>query len=141
MALKNADYKIKNYIKKINKNFLTPEVLAIILIIVALNADVKIMGICMAVFYTLVFLYELKIKKDKLEIDKNIIILISTTVFVYVLASAGICLDYANVQNYFLVYDHSWIYYIIVILMGYFSYYVIIISEVLAKPIKKLMSK
>ncbi len=134
---KNGTYIIK-HAKEI---FLTSELFGFILLIVVFNVDAKVMGICTVIFYTLMFLYELKNKKDKLKINKKIIVTAVTILIIYLLVSLGFCLDYYNLQNDFLIFDHTWLYYIIVILMAELAYFIGLGAAFISSPIRKLIDK
>ena len=51
-------------------NFLTPEILALVVVIIAVNTDAKMAGISMVIFYTLLFLFELKFYKKEIKMNK-----------------------------------------------------------------------
>lgn len=98
----------------------------------------------MVVFYMLMFLYELRLKKDKFKLDAKIIGLLVIIIIIYALIFGLFCFDYAYLQNGYLLFDHSKYYYILTILMAYFSYFIILLSGLILKPfevIKKKLSK
>lgn len=125
-------FNVRKYFGDISKDykkfFLTPELLFIVLVVIALNADAKTMGICMIVFYTLLFLYELKGFNGRIKLNADIIRTIFITLVIYVFVFILFVLAFNNSQNEFLIYDDRWLYYIIIILMAYFSPMVTFIS-------------
>ena len=142
---KKENYAVKSYGKYLVKHpkeiFLTPEILNIIIIVVAINTDVKIAGICMVIFYMIMFLYELRKFDKKIKMDINIVRILIVTLIIYIALSIWFVLDYNALQNDLLIFDHRWIYYVIVILLGYFSYFVIWFGGLFNALIVKLLPK
>lgn len=139
--LQKNKYNIKNYGKWIFKNykqvFLNKELLSILLIIVSLNFNIKIIGICTVIFYTLMFLLDFK-KVNKLKIDNQIIYRIITIVLIYLALNIWFILDYISYHNADIIFDNTAFYYIILFVVSYFSYFILWIANVLAKPFDKL---
>lgn len=140
---KREKYVVKDYGKYLLKHpkeiFLTPEVLALIVIALAINTDAKIAGISMVVFYMIMFLYELKIFDKKVKLDINMIRILTIVLLIYIGLSIWFVVDYNALQSGFLIFDHRWIYYIIVIILGYFSYFVILLGGLFNRLIIKLI--
>ena len=84
---KKENYAVKSYGKYLVKHpkeiFLTPEILSIIIIVVAINTDAKIAGICMVIFYMIMFLYELRKFDKKIKMDINIVRILIVTLIIY----------------------------------------------------------
>lgn len=139
--LQKNKYNIKNYGKWIFKNykqvFLNKELLSILLIVVSLNFNIKIIGICTVIFYTLMFLLDFK-KVNKLKIDNQIIYRIITIVLIYLALNIWFILDYISYHNADIIFDNTAFYYIILFIVSYFSYFILWIANVLAKPFDKL---
>lgn len=142
LALEKENYSTKKYTKWLSKNakeiFITPELLLFILIIVALNADPKIIGICTVIAYTLLFLYELKTKKGQIKITKKHITRIIVIALIYIIVNIWFYLDYISYHSSALIFDNTPLYYIIIIIMGYLSYFVVWLANVIVTPFGKL---
>ena len=136
---------LKNYGKNIFKNakelFFTPELLAIILIIIAINANEKITGICFVVFYMLIFLYFLRKSKTKFKLKKGNISLIVILVILMVLVNGLFYVHYSFFHGDFLIFDTEWLYYIIAIVISYLFYFIIWACELINKPIEFICQK
>lgn len=129
---------IKNNAKKI---FFTPEILSIILIIIAVNANEKITGISTVILYMFLTLYLIFKKKEKLSINKSVSFVIIGIVIFYLLLFGFISYDYYITHSSFLVFDYGFIYYILVVLAGYFVYFIILLSNVIVNLLKKIPKK
>ena len=129
---------IKENAKKV---FLTPEILAIILIIIIFSADAKIIGICMVIFYMFMFLYKLKGYKKQIKFDGNVIRTGIITLIIYILVCITFAWNYNSVSNDFIMVDNRWLYYIIMILMIYFNSFIILISGLMNNGIIYLVRK
>ena len=144
-ALDDQKFKLKDYGKWIKNNFkklfLTPELLAIIVIAMAINTNAKVTGICMVIFYLLMFLYELYHKTDKMKLNKRLIMVIVTVCLIYALTFTAYYLDYLSLQDDFLIFDDTWLYYIVVIIMGYIAYYLIFFGALINRPFEILIKK
>ncbi len=132
----NFDMKLfGNYItKNPRETFVTPEILGIVIIIMALFADAKIVGICMVGFYTLLFLAELRdFKKVKFNSDSIKTIIFIMILYVLLFLVFGLCNHY--------VLDSIWIYYAIVIGLSYLSPFVIMLFGFLGRLVTLVSSK
>lgn len=133
--------KYGNYvIKNPKETFLTPEILGIFIIVMALYSDAKIAGICMVVFYTLLFLAELR-SFQKVKFNSDIIRIIMFIVILYVLLFLGFIFNLFGLNNSDLVYDNRWIYYASVIILSYLSTCIILLFGYLNKFVVKAFSK
>lgn len=144
-VLQDSKFNIRNYLSYIKENpkrcFLTPELTGFILIVIALNSDAKVMGISMVIFYTLMYLYELKGFKKHIKLDVDIIRTILIMLVIYILVFIMFVLDFNNSQSEFLIYDNRYLYYIVMVMMSYFSFVFILISGFINNVIKKIMEK
>ncbi len=144
-VLEKEKFKIGRSFKEITKNFkkvfLTPELLGIVLIIIAFNMNAKIMGICMVIFYTAMFLYEFRGYKRTIKFNSDVIVTSVIVLMIYVLLGICFTLDYNSVQDDFFIYDNSWLYYIIMILLSYFNCFVVLISGLINKAIMLVIRK
>ena len=131
----------QNIMKKGKELFITPELLGIILIIVALNTNEKITGICFVIFYMLLFLYLLRKSKEKFKLKKGNIGLIVALVLLFVLLYVLFGLHYISLHSDFIWFDTQWIYYIISIIIGYLLYFIIWICGVISKAIEFIFHK
>lgn len=131
----------QNVIKKGKELFLTPELLAIILVIIALNANEKITGICFVIFYMLLFLYFLRKSKDKFKLKKGNISLIVILVLFFVLVNVLFCVHYMSFQSDFLWFDTQWIYYIVSVVLGYLLYFIIWFCGIINKAVELVFHK
>lgn len=145
MALENEKYDLKKYSKWIIKNgkenFLTLELLAIILIIIAFNFDAKVMGVSMVIFYTFTYLFTLRKQEGKFKFKAPNVRISIISIIIYALILGLFCLDYQYLQSGDLLFDHSKFYYIAVILLGYIAYFIILLSAFIDKPIELLIKK
>ncbi len=110
-----------NIVKNLKREFLTPEILAIVMIVIVLNTDAKITGISMIIFYILMFLYEIRNFKTINKKNPNMIRTIIFIVIINLLVLIGFIIDNSRIYNNFLFYNHIWIYYIIMIILCYLS--------------------
>ena len=128
MALEDSNYNLKKYLS--SNSLVNLELCLIILIIIVTNAGVLVSGICTVIFYCALFLFELRRKKGKFNFNlKNNLIICFTLVF-YVLMFI--------LFNFF---GDIPLYYLIIILMGYLSYFVIGIAYLLSIPFIKIRRK
>lgn len=123
------------------KVFLNPNLLGIILIILAFNVDAKAMGICMVVFYMFMFLYELRDEKNKLKFNGNVIRTSIIILVIYILVMLGCVWNNNIVSTEFILVDNRWIYYIIMVLMIYFNYFIVLISGLINNGIMWVIKK
>lgn len=144
ILLNEAKGSLKKYSKSLIKNkkelFFTPELLVIILIIVAVNANAKITGICFVIFYMLMFLYMFR-KKEKLTLNKSNISLIVILLILFLLISVLFYFNNETLNSGFLIFDATWIYYIVFIILSYFSYIVLLIAAIINKPFELIFKK
>ena len=107
-------------VKNPRETFVTPEILGLVIIVMAVFADAKIVGICMVGFYTLLFLAELRnFKKVKLNSDSTKTIMFIVILYFLLFLGFGLCSYY--------VFDSVWLYYTIVIGLSYLSPLVILL--------------
>ena len=118
----------KNYKKWLftKKNLISPELLGIVIIIIAFTTNPKITGLCMIVLYMILSLLEISKIKEKLKLNKqNIKVYIITTI-IYLLIFSLFIIDYNNIQKEFFMVDHSKYYYMITIIIGYLHYLILL---------------
>lgn len=132
-------YDNKKYIKRIIKDyktiFVTPELLSLGLILLSLFNNIKVLEICMLITYTVLFLYKLKTNNKKIKKEKRLIIRSIIILIIYLLLNSWFYID--NKFNY----DNniSSLYYIILIIITYLSYFVVYIANIITKPLDKLL--
>lgn len=135
--LQKEKYNPKNYLNYLKENkrklFLNIELLAFLLIIVAIHLEQMYLGICTVILYTILFFYKLKKQNKKLKIDKKIKSRISIIIIIYSLVNSVFCLDY-YLNN---IYDNYIIYLTILIFMTYISYYIVYLSNILTLKFEK----
>lgn len=145
VLLNEANGSLKKYSKSLIKNkkelFFTPELLAIILIVIAVNTDAKITGICFVIFYTLMFLYMFRKKKEKLVLNKSNVILIVILLILFLLLDILFYFNDEMLNSGFLIFDATWIYYIVFAILSYFSYVALLIAEIIIKPFELIFKK
>ncbi len=129
ILLNNNKGNLKKYrytvIKKGKELFLTPELLGIILIVIALNANEKITGISFVIFYMFLFLYLLRKSKAKFKLKKGNIRLIIIIALLFIFINILFYLHYMSFQSDFLLFDTEWMYYIASVILGYLLYFII----------------
>lgn len=76
-------------------------------------------------------------KEEKLKITKTMVPLIVLIAIFYIIIITLCSIDYYNVQNAFLIFDRTWLYYVAMILISYFAYIILLISAYLTKPFRK----
>ena len=142
LELNKSKFNLKEYYKKITakKYLFTPELFAIVLIIIAFNTNAKITGICMIVLYTILYLLLLKNKDKKIKIDKQIISTIIIFIIIYLGMFVLFFIDYLKLTHEFFLFDNTKYYYAITIIIGYLSNYVILISAFITKIFTKIFS-
>ena len=143
-ALQKNKYSIKEYGKWIFKNykevFLNKELLAIILLIITLKFNLKVIGVSTVIFYTLMFLLDYK-KKIKLKMNKQMISRIVITILVFIDLNIWFIADYISYHYADIIFDNTALYYIVLILMSYFSHFVVWIVNLIAKPFDRFILK
>ena len=140
ILLQEANYNSKKYKKSLNKSlFINKELIIIILIIIALNFDIKTIEISTILVYTLLELTKTK-DKTKLKRENKIIIRIIPLVIIYILLNVWFILDYKSFhETEGLIFDNSAIYYIILYIFTYILYLVTLIINNVVKPLDKLL--
>ncbi len=145
VILNKEKYSTKKYFKTIKENktklFITPELLIIGLIILALNTDVKTIAISTIILYAGLFLYELKQKRPKLKTNKKINIRILIICIIYILINIYFCLDYKEYHSAEIIFDNTPLYYIITVVISYLSYFIVGISNAVANIVEKIIKK
>lgn len=138
----NESKNLKSYIKNIDykKTFITPELFSILLIVLALFTSTKVASVCFVIFYTFMFLYYLKHTKKRINIKKNIPLIIIISI-IFILVNVLAYISYANYKNTFIVYETSWMYYIIAIVYSYLTYFIVFISGFINKIILSIIKK
>ncbi len=139
-TLQKNKYDIKKYGQWIFKNykqtFLNKELLSIVLIIIAFNFNLKIIGVSTVIFYTIMFLLDYK-KKVKLKIDKPMINKIVLLILVFIGLNIWFILDYISYHYADIIFDNTAFYYIILVLFSYFSHFVVWLINLITKPLDK----
>lgn len=139
-TLQKNKYDIKKYGQWIFKNykqtFLNKELLSIVLIIIAFNFNLKIIGVSTVIFYTIMFLLDYK-KKVKLKIDKPMINKIVLSILVFIGLNIWFILDYISYHYADIIFDNTAFYYIILVLFSYFSHFVVWLINLITKPLDK----
>lgn len=143
-SLQKNKYNIKSYGSWIFKNykqtFLNKELLAILLLIVTFNFDLKVIGISTVVFYTLMFLFEFK-KKVKIKINKQMVSRIIIIILMFIGLNIWFIIDYLSYHYADIIFDNTALYYIILIFLSYFSYFVVWFANLIAKPFDRFLIK
>ena len=143
-SLQQNKYKIKDYGKWIFQNykevFINKELLAIILLIITFNFDLKVIGVSTVIFYTIMFLLDYK-KKIKLKINKQMISRILIIIILFIGLNIWFILDYMSYHYADIIFDNTPFYYIILILVSYFSYFIVWLANVIASPFDKLLKR
>lgn len=143
--LQKDKFNISKYFTWIKKNakriFLSPEIIGIILIVLAFNIDAKAMGICMIVFYMMMFLLVLKDDDKKIKFDGNLIRSGVITLIIYILIILGCVWNNSLVQSEFILVDNRWIYYIVMIIAIYLNVFIVLISALINNGIMYIARK
>ena len=115
-------YEIKKYGKRIYENinniFINPELISFVLIIIALACNVKTIGICTVITYTILFLYKLKTNNQKYKINKKLTLRIIVILLIYLLINIWFCIDYKTNHDAEIIFDNTALYYIVLIIMA-----------------------
>lgn len=137
--LEKSKYDIQKYKKWVftKKNFVTLELFAIFLVVIAIYHDAKVAGISAIVFYMILSLLELKNFDDKFKFNKKNIKIIIFEVIIYLLVFGIIITDYILTQRGIILYSHIPIYYLIIVIMGYLNYVIIYALSISKKKAKK----
>lgn len=141
IQLAKEKYNVKDFGKWIIKNkkevFLTPELFLVALIIITLKANLKVIGICTVIAYTI--LYILNLKKKELKFNSKIITRIVILALIFIALNIWFNIDYNLTHDQGFYVENTPLYYIILIIMSYLSYFVTYIANIIAKPIDKLL--
>ena len=141
--LKENKYNIKSYTKWLKKHikeiFVNKEMLSIIAIIIALNFDLKVIGVAIVILYTVLFLLNYK-KTNKLKIDRQIITRLIILSLIYIGLNIYFIIDYNSFHSGNIIGDNTVLYYLILIIISYLSYFIMWIVNILAFPIDKIKS-
>ena len=130
-----------NYLKEHSKEILlNKELLSIVLIIIAVNFNLKIIGISTVIFYTILFLLDYK-KKYKVKRNKKLVTRIILITLAYFILNMWFILDYISYHYADIIFDNTAFYYIIMIIISYFSYYIIWLINLIAILVDKLLEK
>lgn len=144
LALQQNKYNIKDYGKWIFKNskqtFINKEILAIILLIITLNFNLKVIGVCTIIFYTIMFLLDFK-KKHKIKLDNQMITRLIVIALIYIGVNVWFVADYISYHYADIIFDNTAFYYIVLILMSYFSYLIVWVANIVARPFDKFLKK
>ena len=140
ILLQRANYNSKKYIKKLDKNiFINKELVIIVLVIIAINLDLKTIEISTIITYMVLSLLKLK-QNNKLKIDNKIIVRLITLLIIFIALNIWFILDYKNYHNpKGLIFDNSPFYYIILYIFTYISYLITLVINYIVKPIDKLL--
>ena len=140
ILLQKSNYNSKKYIKILNKNnFINKELIIIVLIIISLNLDLKSIEISTIIVYMILSLSKLKEKK-KIKINKKIVLRTMSILIIFTLLNIWFIIDYKSYHNAkSLIFENSTLYYIILYIFTYTSYIITLITNILVKPIDKLL--
>ena len=142
--LQKNKYDVKKYGKWIFQNykqtFLTPELLAILLLVIVFNFNLKVIGVSTVVFYTLMFLLNYK-KKTKIKINKQIMSRIIAIILIFIGLNVWFIIDYMSYHYADIIFDNTPFYYIILIFMSYLSYFIVWIANLIVRPSDKILNK
>lgn len=138
--LQKSKYDTKKYIKQLNKKtFINKELIIIPLIIIALNLDLKTIEVSTVIAYTLLAFIKIK-EKSKVKLEKKFIVRLIPLIIILILLNIWIIIDYMNHHNTEgIIFDSSSIYYIVLYTFTYISYLLILIINLIVKPIDKLL--
>ena len=143
-ALQKNKYGIKSYGKWIFQNykqvFLNKEILAILLLIITFNFDLKVIGISTVIFYTFMFLFDYK-NKVKIKMNKQMISRIIVISLMFIGLNIWFIVDYLSYHYADIIFDNTALYYIILIFVSYFSYFAVWLANLIAKQFDKLLIK
>lgn len=133
--VKTYNHWLSNHFKE---TFINKELLSIILIIITLNFDLKVIGVCTVILYTVLFLLDYK-KKNQVKINTQFIIRLIILIILYVALNIWFIIDYISYHYADIVFDNTAVYYIILIAASYFSYLIMWVVNVIAIPFDKLV--
>lgn len=137
--LKKCKYNSKKFLSKaVSKEVLLNfELLSFVMIIVCFNFNSKVIGICMCLVYMFMFLYKLKTSNKVMKWDKKLKCRSLFVCLFYLILNVWFILDYLSYHGVGLYFDNSALYYIVLVLVGYLSYFVLFVSNVLSNLLKK----
>lgn len=143
IELEKDNYDTKKYNNWLKQNLkqilINPELfVGIILIIICLFCNLKVIGISFVIAYMGLFLYALKTKKGKIKINQKIIIRSIVVLIFYILLNIWFNMDYLtyHIQSA-LIFENAPLYYIITVIIGYLSYYLLLIVNLIVSPFNK----
>ena len=130
--LNKKKYNSKKYLSEIKKKkyFVNFELIIVLLIIIALNFNLKVIEIATIVSYTILSFMKIR-NPVKFKKDKNAIVRIVIVLLLFILLNVWFVMDYRSYHNTNgLIFDNSSIYYIILYLFTYFSYFITLIINI-----------
>lgn len=139
--LQKNKYDNKKILKEIKnkKYFINKELIIILLIIIAVNLDLKTLEISTIVTYTFLSFFSVK-ENIRIKIEKKIITRIVAETLIFILLNIWFIIDYNNYHRpKGLIFDNSSLYYIILYLYTYLSCFITLIVNILSKPFDKLL--
>lgn len=140
--LQKNKYSLKSYNKWLAQNskslFINKELLSIILIIIAVNFDLKIIGISTVVLYTILFLLNYK-KKNKVKVNYKLITRSIILILMYIGLNTWFILDFISYHNALIIFDNTAFYYIVLVIISYFSYLIMWLVNIIAIPFDKIV--
>lgn len=125
---------IKNY----KKVFLNIELLSFIVLLAIKFLDSFYYSLIVIIFYIVMAYYEIyklshEQSKKKFNVTSRVKRLITTILLIFLILNVCIFYKYDTSNNF--------VYYLVLILFGYFSYYVVLISNIINIPVEKLVYK
>lgn len=132
--------KYKNWLFQ-RENFATLEIAAILIVIICIFHGDKVAGISAVVFYMILSLLEIREVDKKFKFNKNNIKIIIPTIIIYLIFFGIIITDYMIVKDEVISFNHTTIYYLITVVIGYLSYLIILLSLYLSNIGKKKAKK
>ena len=141
ILLKEKKYNTKEYLKEIKKRkyYINKETIIILLIIIAVNLDLKTIEITTILIYMLLSLQSLNNQK-KLLLDNKIKTRIIILLITFIVLNIWFILDYKSYHpKKGIIFDNSPLYYIVLYLYTYISHYITLIINIISKPIDKIL--
>lgn len=143
LCLKQSKYDTKKYREKVFQNFskffITPELLILVLIFICLNFDLKVIEISTVIIYMILFLYKLKKQDKNFKVENKLILRSIITIIIYIGLNIWFYIDYKAYHSAQIIFDNTPLYYIILYVTTYLSYFVIWIVNIISKPFDKLL--
>lgn len=144
MLLNSSKGNVKSYLKKLKKNFkhlfLTPELFSILLIILTFMTNVKFGSICFVIFYTLMFLYFLRKNSGRIDLKKNMSLIIIIALL-FIILNVLFVISYLSFENTFITHDTTWVYYLVFVLFSYLAYFVVLIAQLINRLVELFLKK